>query len=682
MKRHFLINPVAAVLIVLTAACSNNPDCEPVIPGDAPAATPVTIRFGGGMDTGTDGAAGPGTRVTYDPTADGGFNVLWKGGSKTSGPDKVGIFALQQAADGTLAEVSGAKNVRYYATASAVRSPFEPYSTALTGCTAGNTYTFCSYCPYSSSSTTTYNQVSTPGLMSQSQSAPDNTDHLSALDLTYAVVKDVTPGNGNDPLTVTFGYQHAFSMLQFEVTNHLGEEVKVQNIRLARQDGASEIIYSAKLSLTDGSFSDLYKTKTQALTVGTPAVLSAGAAQKFWMMIFPGYAGQELELTVTTDKGTYILGKTAPADGGFAAGQTYTVGLTLAANPATGRWIPFSNNAWHLDSPEDLRWFTQKVNSGSTTGLNAVLDADITLPAGAWPGIGTNSYKYKGTFDGNGKTITLHINAPNGTEYEGLFRYLASGAKVQNLTVGGTISGTLSAARYIGGIAAYNDGGSITNCASTVQITATAVKSDGRFGGIAGMNIGTISQCYASGSVTIPQGKCGGIAGSNTSIISDCYSTASVSINNAGYVAGICGMNSGTITHCYATGTMKTGSSGTAAGIAGQNQTGGTITGCAALNSSITGGINYTYAIAFNKATVTDCIRYSGIRYGTSGTGTPGDASAIPAKSHTECLTRNTYTALGWTFDADTWGFTTGHLPYLQKTPGSQANAPALPAAN
>lgn len=666
----------AAALVALTAACSNDPDTDGLTPGTDPTpdstdGIPVAIHFGGGM--------GPETRTTYDPTADGGFIVKWLGyaADNKNRADQVGISAMQHTADGTLAEVTGAKNVRYYATQSGVSSPFEPYGDALTGCTAGNTYTFYSYRPYSSSATA-YNQVGTETLRLQYQSRPNSTDDLSKLDLTYAAVTNVPAGEGTEPLTVNFQYRHALSMLQFELTNNLSESLKVQAIRLARQDGAREIITSGTLSLADGSFPKQSKDYYQELKVTSPSAMSSGATQKFYMMIFPGYAEQELELMVTTDQGTYTLGKTAPAGKGFEAGQTYKVALTLTANPAGEKesWIPCNDNgALLIASENDLLWLARHVNSGYT-GLNATLSDDITLSEGAWLPIGTNFNAYTGTFDGNGKTITFRTTTPNGTQCEGLFGQLGYDAKVKNLTVAGTINGTFPQAAYIGGIVAKNTGGSITNCASTVTMTVNR-DSSLDCGGIAGTNGSdcTISQCYASGKITVEAtGPVGGICGTNNGSITDCYTTGDISHTATyGSAGGISGDNSATITRCYARGTVdETYGYARAGGIAGKSTS--SITHCAAINAKISAytGNSKTAAIAYKeKGTISDCIRRASL---------PAD-TGVTEKTDDELLTADTYTALDWDFTT-VWGIDTDHLPYLLHTPGSKDNAPTLPAAD
>ena len=71
------------------------------------------------------------------------------------------------------------------------------------------------------------------------------------------------------------------------------------------------------------------------------------------------------------------------------------------------------NGVYLIGTPEEMLWFAKTVNSGETE-ISGKLTADIALSEYAdsstkvnWPGIGTNLNPFKGTFDGQGYTVTF-----------------------------------------------------------------------------------------------------------------------------------------------------------------------------------------------------------------------------------------------------------------------------------
>ena len=125
----------------------------------------------------------------------------------------------------------------------------------------------------------------------------------------------------------------------------------------------------------------------------------------------------------------------------------------------------------------DWERFAQRVNSGENR-LHAILAADIDLGKSQTM-VGTTNKFYKGTFDGNGYTLTVHYK--NTEEYTAPFRYVAD-ARFKNLRVAGTIS---SSAKFCGGIVGQmNQDGVIEfhNCQSSVTLESS-VNGDATNGG-------------------------------------------------------------------------------------------------------------------------------------------------------------------------------------------------------
>ena len=116
-----------------------------------------------------------------------------------------------------------------------------------------------------------------------------------------------------------------------------------------------------------------------------------------------------------------------------------------------------------------LTWeeFAASVTDGNTYENKTVyLDIDITTPVTAM--VGTNNARFKGTFDGQGHTLT--VNYTSTAERCAVFN-TADNASFMNLNLAGTMSvGHFPSGGLIGYVL---NGCHITNCVSAVEITAT-----------------------------------------------------------------------------------------------------------------------------------------------------------------------------------------------------------------
>ena len=235
---------------------------------------------------------------------------------------------------------------------------------------------------------------------------------------------------------------------------------------------------------------------------------------------------------------------------------------------------------YQISTAAELYWFAGLVNDDGKTDIDAVLTADITIqtitygddgnPANAddltqwtpicgekiWP---YDYTEYTGTFDGGGHSISGLYYYGSG-DYAGLFGFVGSGGRVQNVKVTDSYISNSEGTGRTGGVCGYNNG-TITNCCNTGAVTGS-----GRVGGVCGGNGGMISNCYNAGAVTgSGTDTCvGGVCGYNSrGTITNCCNTGAVT--GSGNVGGVCGYNSrGTITNCY---WLDTAYSGTGIGI-------------------------------------------------------------------------------------------------------------------
>ena len=152
-----------------------------------------------------------------------------------------------------------------------------------------------------------------------------------------------------------------------------------------------------------------------------------------------------------------LLVTSTPLTPAFADGGA----VSLQSESGEGRALePAADGKYYISTAEQLEEFAKLVNDDGETTANAVLTDDIDLNNQPWYPIGSDSSRYTGTFDGNGKTISgLYINSSS-DNYQGLFGYVGTGGTVQNLSVSGSVKGD----DYVGGVVGYNNGGTVTGC--------------------------------------------------------------------------------------------------------------------------------------------------------------------------------------------------------------------------
>ena len=139
-----------------------------------------------------------------------------------------------------------------------------------------------------------------------------------------------------------------------------------------------------------------------------------------------------------------------------------------------------------ISNADDWTTFGNKVEEAKGQyDVNAILTADITVTGKGKDYIAgySGNYPYRGTFDGNGHTITLNIS-DNATR-TGLFSHVTN-ATFRNLK----LAGTLSSSQFQMGslIGAIDDGGTVTieSCNSSVTLKCS-VNGDGTMGGFVGV---------------------------------------------------------------------------------------------------------------------------------------------------------------------------------------------------
>lgn len=219
------------------------------------------------------------------------------------------------------------------------------------------------------------------------------------------------------------------------------------------------------------------------------------------------------------------------------AGQPMLSTVMPAAVTLTGSGS--QDDPYLIGSAEDFAAIT-RTNSGEYFKLTD--NITVTKPCNA---------TFKGTFDGDGHTVTLQLNVTSGSA--GLFAETGSGAviknvivdaavtssasgnsngtggligringktRVENCIVSGTITNTYSGSTdvYVGGLVGYISGDcTIESSGSQAAVTNKSTGYSSVTGGLLGKTSNyytlSVTDCYTSGGVTVNKGRAGGFTG-------------------------------------------------------------------------------------------------------------------------------------------------------------------------
>jgi len=165
------------------------------------------------------------------------------------------------------------------------------------------------------------------------------------------------------------------------------------------------------------------------------------------------------------------------------------------------------DGVYQIGTAEDLCNFAI-LSTAANADICAHLTADIDYTGYTITGnsldnhfqhIGLNGYR--GTFDGNGHTITVNINNPDSWQIAALFRTLGKGGVIKNLRVAGHVE---SVSKFSAGIVSELKSGKVSHCVSDVDIVSN-IDGDCTDGGIAGITTydgqeSIVEYCVVAGS--------------------------------------------------------------------------------------------------------------------------------------------------------------------------------------
>ncbi len=220
--------------------------------------------------------------------------------------------------------------------------------------------------------------------------------------------------------------------------------------------------------------------------------------------------GDEVTITYTQQmdenlEGLTLTGATSGNNVTYTqSGNTYTfnmpaedVNLNVTITyPLNENNFAQSGDIYTIKTAEGWNYFCQRLKVDGEldgfSGKTVMLDDNITVTTMA----GSGKYPFKGTFDGDGHTLTFNYTAdmPNCAPF-----CTTNGATIRNLHVTGLIEG--GNWNYMGGLVGSANGKlTIENCRVSTQISST-INSEAGHGGFVGLLSSQYNQCHITGCV-------------------------------------------------------------------------------------------------------------------------------------------------------------------------------------
>jgi hypothetical protein len=362
--------------------------------------------------------------------------------------------------------------------------------------------------------------------------------------------------------------------------------------------------YMLSSTITNGYWNSSINSIGIGMNYNSSGTITGGGLTTAQMQIASNFTG--FTFTTTPGASGWVI---VNADGTLNSGTGGGTFPMLASEYSTS-----ISNAHQLQLME----MALGANYTLSTNINAAAtgnSTDVWGSAGFVP-IGNATTPFTGAFDGLGHTISnISINLPS-AYYVGLFGYTGSGSVISNV---GLVGGSVTGQGFVGELAGRNDS-SVSNSYATGSVTGT---TDGFTGGLIGINNSLVSNSYATGSVT---GKnwVGGLMGGNNGTISNSYATGSVA-GSGSIIGGLVGTNISMISDSYATGSVI-GTGSDIGGLAGQNQ--GTISNSYA-TGSVAGGSSVGGLVGDNYNAISDSFYNSDINSTGIGVGSSAGATGL-----------------------------------------------------
>ncbi len=395
------------------------------------------------------------------------------------------------------------------------------------------------------------------------------TQNGNVIAITHSVTSTTTVSEvytgANRAVTVTnqkTGAEKVFTLAQNATFADLGNSLKSNSITMSLTNGVISLTASDSALVAKGAVLDSLGISTK--NGGTYTITTGNTMT----------SAQPVKYTVTTES-TYTTTTVLEPTVGFAkeVQRIDTSGL-MSITEAIDRGN-MDSGTYAISTTEDMYNLMLMSIYGfngepvfSNPDLTFVLANDIDLndfyeiyDATSCAPIGQNNNIFKGTFDGNGYTIsnfklTVNSEVSQTDIYDGVgFFGHCEGATIKNLGLENIQITNSTGIDYIGGLAGSCVDCTIDNCYTTGYISSEGEDTlSMSIGGLVGyMENSTITNSSSDVNLSAPGYYSGGLVGGGSGNISKCYSTGSVSaFILAGGLVGMLDNNSD-ITDCYHT---------------------------------------------------------------------------------------------------------------------------------
>ena len=337
---------------------------------------------------------------------------------------------------------------------------------------------------------------------------------------------------------------------------------------------------NAKVTLSAKGIAGTLQAEGCSLIPVTPAdeiiVENAKNGVPFYVPVVAGDEISTIELKITVNEKTYNVNVRIKKG---SVSDSDTPDLYVADDKLI-KWDdytpvedPDNQGSYSMKNATDLLWIADQVNEKGKTlaGMTMTLTENIDVKGIDWSPIGTSNNRFKGSFDGNGKTISnLHID--NGENNNAGFFGYVEGSKTAKIEIKNVV---LENVEVKGG---WRVGGLIGNCGNYTTVSDITVKGLVKIEGYsdAGAVVGATCKTIGNIIVNVEEGSyvksmvgtVGGVTGllienyhaenitSNINVIATDVIADKTQRNNPG-VGGVFGCTNGygtTLTNCSSSG--------------------------------------------------------------------------------------------------------------------------------
>lgn len=293
--------------------------------------------------------------------------------------------------------------------------------------------------------------------------------------------------------TTSFGEVQGVKVSATANAVHTSEQIQIGGVDYYRSCDISGLEKGYKFTGSPISVKPVVKFEGQTLTENTDYTVS-----------YKNSYDEEVEANKLTAVGKYTI--TITGMGNYTG--TYTADFYIVDKYALAGYLfqtgrDDEGEYYEISTATDwnaLGLFVADSENG-TTGMRFKLTDNISVTTMIGTNVGKHSFQ--GTFDGNGKTLTVTLSGGDNDQYLAPFRYLTA-ATIRNMVIAGTITSTMDGEGSHGGFTAINKGETtFENCAFKGSLLGVKAHHNGGFVGLNDGKLHFIDCLFAPAEITM-----------------------------------------------------------------------------------------------------------------------------------------------------------------------------------